>query len=242
MKRLLLFGLLLSAPLFAQTPPRWNAVLTWQYQQSSDPAVTFDIFRTITGSNNWSLVGSVPISSTSFSDSTVSAGTDYTYYVAALDAGLNPSGPSNAWATGVIPGPAVNIDIETAGNGQTPGLHFYPLTPCRVVDTRNANGSLGGPELSAYTERDFTLPGTCGIPSTATVYSLNVTAVPGDSTPGYLAVWPQGLPQPAFSTLNYFGWAIANGTIVPAGTNGGVAVYANTNVNLVIDVNGYFAP
>ena len=34
-------------------------------------------------------------------------------------------------------------------------LQFYPLTPCRVLDTRKANGDLGGPHPGGGTERDF---------------------------------------------------------------------------------------
>src|SRR5262249_38789197 len=48
------------------------------------------------------------------------------------------------------------------------GLAFYPLTPCRVMDTRLANGPLGGPILSGGVSR--TVPvrsSSCGVPSTA---------------------------------------------------------------------------
>jgi hypothetical protein len=34
----------------------------------------------------------------------------------------------------------------------------------------------------------------------------------------------------------------ANAAIVPAGTNGNIAVYATDNTDVVIDINGYFAP
>ncbi|MGA3212593.1 MAG: Ig-like domain repeat protein [Terriglobales bacterium] len=124
-------------------------------------------------------------------------------------------------------------------------LEFYPLTPCRVADTRTSTGSLGGPALVANTERDFPIQSSsCGIPSTALAYSLNFTAVPptgGDL--GYLTVWPQGETQPLVSTLNDLtGTIVANAALVPAGTGGGVAVYPSDATNLVIDVNGYFAP
>jgi hypothetical protein len=32
-------------------------------------------------------------------------------------------------------------------------LQFYPLTPCRVLDTRNPNGTFGGPSLAGGTAR-----------------------------------------------------------------------------------------
>jgi hypothetical protein len=47
-------------------------------------------------------------------------------------------------------------------------LQFVPVTPCRVVDTRNAPGQFGGPPITGGSYRDFALPdGGCSIPSTA---------------------------------------------------------------------------
>ncbi len=58
-------------------------------------------------------------------------------------------------------------------------LQFYPMTPCRVVDTRTGTGPLAGPGLTANVARDFPiLTSTCNIPHTARAYSLNFTAVP----------------------------------------------------------------
>ena len=37
----------------------------------------------------------------------------------------------------------------------TGALAFFPVTPCRIADTRNATGSLGGPSLVANTARTF---------------------------------------------------------------------------------------
>ncbi len=48
------------------------------------------------------------------------------------------------------------LDIDgyfTPVSGST--LAFYALPPCRVADTRNPVGPLGGPYLSAGQERDF---------------------------------------------------------------------------------------
>src|SRR5271165_4510165 len=59
------------------------------------------------------------------------------------------------------------------------GLRLIPVTPCRVVDTRGASGTFGGPSIVGGTSRDFPLPqGGGGIPQTAAAYALNVTAVP----------------------------------------------------------------
>ena len=119
-------------------------------------------------------------------------------------------------------------------------LQFVPVTPCRVVDTRWANSSFGGPEMASGSARSFFIPNsTCGIPPNAAAYSLNVTAVP-DSSLRYLAIWPSGQAQPVVSTLNSDGRVKANAAIVPAGTNGGVAVFVSDPSHVILDINGYF--
>jgi DNA-binding beta-propeller fold protein YncE len=139
-----------------------------------------------------------------------------------------------------------NVVLDINGyfeRSSSTALAFYPLSGCRVVDTRKPNGSLGGPSLTAQQERDFPiLASSCDIPSSALAYSFNVTALPHGGL-GYLTAWPQGQAQPVVSTLNApTGTATANAALIPAGTNGGVAVYPSNDTDLVIDVNGYFAP
>ena len=126
------------------------------------------------------------------------------------------------------------------------GLAFYPVTPCRVADTRSwagMTGAFGSPSLVGGATRDFPIPtSSCGIPASAKAYSLNMTVVP----PGpliYLSTGPAGQPLPGVSTLNSFdGSVVANAAIVPAGSNGSISVFASNPTDLIIDVNGYFAP
>jgi streptogramin lyase len=142
-------------------------------------------------------------------------------------------------ATNVI----LDIDGYFVPAGTSSALSFYPVAPCRVVDTRNATGSLGGPSIGSKSSRNFPVQSSsCSIPSTATAYSLNVTAVPKGPL-GYLTIWPRGATQPLVSTLNsYSGSVVANAAIVPAGTSGQVSVYVSDASDVVMDVNGYFAP
>jgi len=141
----------------------------------------------------------------------------------------------------------VILDINGYFTGPGAGtLQFYPLTPCRVVDTRGAIGPLGGPSLSAG-ERDFPVTSSPCIPSgsNAVAYSMNFTAIPYPSghSLSYLTVWPEGGTQPLVSTLNNpTATNVANAAIVPAGTGGGISVYVPTTSNLAIDIDGYFAP
>ena len=124
------------------------------------------------------------------------------------------------------------------------GLAFYPITPCRIGDTRTATAPLGGPALVGGQNRTLPiLSSTCNLPATAQAYSLNFAAVPGGSSLGYLTAWPTGQARPVAASLNALTGAVtANAAIVPAGTNGSIDVFASNNTNLVIDINGYFAP
>jgi hypothetical protein len=56
------------------------------------------------------------------------------------------------------------------------GGYFYTLTPSRVVDTRNPEGRLVVPSLQRQALRTFAVTGLpCGLPTTATSLSINVT-------------------------------------------------------------------
>jgi hypothetical protein len=123
-------------------------------------------------------------------------------------------------------------------------LQLVPVAPCRVIDTRNADGPLGGPYIAGGSTRAIPIPSSsCGIPSGAAAYSLNVTVVPRTGVLDYLTVWPTGQSQPGVSTLNsYQGAVLANAAIVPAGTSGSIEAYATNDTDLLIDINGYFVP
>ncbi len=133
-----------------------------------------------------------------------------------------------------------------ASDNNPNALAFYPVTPCRVADTRSANGDLGGPFLSGGSTRTFPIQEAatmCDISAAAQAYSLNLAVVPRTGVFHYLTAWPTGQPQPAVSSLND-PQAVnhSSGAIVPAGTNGSIDVYATNDTDVIIDINGYFAP
>jgi hypothetical protein len=145
------------------------------------------------------------------------------------------------WNGSTTPLFSLNFTLTTGVSTST-ASSFVPVTPCRVVDTRNASGALGGPSIASGASRDFAIPnGSCGIPANATAYSLNVTVVPQGPL-GYLTVWPTGLPQPLASVLNSDGRIKANAAIVPAGSNGAVSVFATNTTDVILDIDGYFVP
>ena len=162
------------------------------------------------------------------------------------NAAIVPAGTNGAIS--VYASNATDVVLDINGYFVAPAsstLAFYPLTPCRVADTRNPAGPLGGPSMPALTSRNFPVrSSTCGIPSTAQAYSLNMTVVPSGGGPlGYLSTWPTGATQPFVSTLNApTGAVLANAAIVPAGTGGAIDVFVTNQTDVIIDINGYFAP
>jgi uncharacterized repeat protein (TIGR03803 family) len=116
-------------------------------------------------------------------------------------------------------------------------LQLVPITPCRLVDTRQKHDPIQGGTWQA-----FVIPqlGVCNIPTTAAAYSLNVTVAPHGPL-GYLTIWPTGENQPLVSTMNSpDGRVKANAAIVPAGANEAVSVYATDTTDVILDIDGYF--
>jgi len=124
------------------------------------------------------------------------------------------------------------------------GLNYYVLNPCRVLDTRDADGPLGGPFLTPSQPRDFPVQqSSCGIPSEAQAYSINLAAVPLAGGLGALTLWPTGESQPDIASLNAStGTITSNAGLPSAGTNGDIEMFASNNTQAIIDINGYFAP
>jgi hypothetical protein len=127
--------------------------------------------------------------------------------------------------------------------GPPPSTSFWTLIPCRVVDTRNAAGPLGGPALVAGASRVLPIAGTCGIPPTARAVALNITAVQ-PTTAGHFRVNPSGGGLPPASALNYSaGQTRAGNGVFMVGSDGAITVRCSQSsgtVHLVVDVSGYF--
>jgi hypothetical protein len=169
----------------------------------------------------------------------------------ALVAGGVGTGLVSVWASN-----ATDVVLDVSGyfvqippsSYNVAAMLYTPVTPCRLIDTRNSAGALGGPSLIAGQKRTFSLAGQCGLPnlSNGGALSVNVTAVPKGGL-GYLTVWGTSSTedtQPATSTLNSpTGTVVANAaflTINP-GTNTSIGAFAYNNTDLVVDVTGYFS-
>lgn len=153
------------------------------------------------------------------------------------------------WSVEGVPALSV-MRFGTYGKGiwdyrtRPPGLKFYTLAPCRVIDTRGAASSLAGPLLQAGSPRLFALSGACGIPATALAISANVT-VAGAGAAGYLTLGASDRGLPATSTVNFRAGSIkANNAVLQLSTDGagGIFVFNGSGgpVPFILDVNGYY--
>ncbi len=119
--------------------------------------------------------------------------------------------------------------------------NYTPLAPFRVLDTRSGHGSPLG--QGATRTLQVTGVGTPPIPATAGAVVLNVTEVDG-SAGSLLTVYPTGTLRPNASNLNFAtGTVTANLVTATLGQGGAVTIYnALGSVNVLADVEGYFAP
>jgi hypothetical protein len=137
-----------------------------------------------------------------------------------------------------------NVALPSVCSSEPPApLDFFTVTPCRLVDTRNPPGPLGGPILAANADRTFDLDGSCGVPSGASALSVNLTAVSAAAA-GTFVVYPGDLVSPPnTSTLNFqAGLTRANNAIVKLDAEGEIKLLNSSagTTHCIIDVNGYF--
>jgi hypothetical protein len=121
---------------------------------------------------------------------------------------------------------------------------FVPITPFRLVDTRQSAGvAYGAPRFGAGEARTFQVyaANNAGVPAGAVgAVALNVTAV-SPVGPGYLSVWPSDASQPKTSVLNFdAGAVVPNAVTVRVSGNGSFNVYAPTATDVLVDVMGYY--
>ncbi len=123
---------------------------------------------------------------------------------------------------------------------------LVPITPCRLVDTREP----GGAPLDVGEIRTIEAHGTngpipdsqCTIPSDAVGLSMNVTAVRA-STQTFWTIWPTGQPRPEASSLNPAPGQppTPNAVTTSLSSSGEFNGFNNKGtVGMVIDVNGYY--
>ena len=122
------------------------------------------------------------------------------------------------------------------------GSLFHPMAPERFLDTRpgfdNATMADGHTVSTQIT-------GRAGIPADAVGVVANVTAT-NTTVPGFLTVFPDALPQPLTSSLNFVGGepGVPNLVMSKLGAPGNISIFdfsPGGTTDAVVDVVGYFA-
>ncbi len=143
------------------------------------------------------------------------------------------------WSFTVDPSAATGImPLPTVAPASTPSA-FSAITPFRFADSRS---SLRITKLLAGVTKRIQVAGQGGIPADATALSANFTAT-DETGVGYLTVYNCTATAPTAATLNYYpNEPVGNAGLFPLGTSGELCLVSPKDINLVIDVNGYFRP
>ena len=156
----------------------------------------------------------------------------------AIDAGDDAACPATDQRGVPRPqGPACDIGSYELRPGA-----FFSLAPCRLADTRSAEG----PALAANAARIFAAAGRCAIPSDAVAAALIVTTVQQTDF-GDLRLYPAGGDVPSASAINFATNHVrANNAIIRLGVGGQIGVQCDMSpgstgtTHLIMDVYGYF--
>jgi hypothetical protein len=145
---------------------------------------------------------------------------------------------------------AGNTDVigDVVGYYTDPGVSvpggslFHPMAPERFLDTR--------PEFDHATLADgqtvsTQIAGRAGIPADAVGVVANVTAT-NTTVPGFLTVFPDALPQPLTSSLNFVGGepGVPNLVMSKLGAPGNISIFDYSpggTTDAIVDVVGYYA-
>ncbi|MFN8000664.1 MAG: putative Ig domain-containing protein [Acidobacteriota bacterium] len=141
-----------------------------------------------------------------------------------------------------------DVTINPAG-GNLSGLQYYPLPkPVRLLDTRAGQGNcdnVGQPIFagSAISKQARTTCEGVLIPNNAQAVVGNITVLNQAAQPGYLTLYPTGMPAPLAANLIYQpNQVLANAFTVGLSANGEFDIFGERDIHVVVDISGYYAP
>jgi hypothetical protein len=200
---------------------------TWTDNSNNESG--FRIYRwSVPDGQQWVVVSTTGANATTVTDTGLQPSTSYSYDACAFNDG------------------GQNCD-QTSVGATTPsaGATYFPLSPTRILDSRNGTGLSGA--FSSHVARTFQVTGVGGVPSNATAVTGNLTVTQQGSL-GYLYIGPVAQNNPTSSTLNFpVGDDRANAVNVALGTGGTLSItYAaptlGPGAQVIFDVTGYFVP
>ena len=160
---------------------------------------------------------------------------------------ITPPGPPAGGIVHVVATDSLGSSSATSGVSgylYVPLADYFPLTPYRILDTRSGPVHALGPKVTITLPVVGAGPPTVTrVPTGAVAVVLNVTEVNGTAS-SLLTAYPTGTIAPNASNLNFAPGTIeANLVTVTLGSGGAVNIFnAVGTVNVLADVEGYFAP
>ncbi len=117
---------------------------------------------------------------------------------------------------------------------------YLPLTPTRLLDTRNSPGATNSTITVTPAELSNLVPSA--IIGNVKALLVNLTVTTPSSSSGYVSVGSDA-PSTTTSVLNYLpNETIANSVVIPLSSSGGIVIKLNgpTPPNLIIDIQGIY--
>ena len=151
---------------------------------------------------------------------------------------LTGTGENSVRVEQVVPG----VLDATASTSVVVGAGYTPVTPTRILDTRNGTGAAKG-AIAAGGTVTVTLPSQGAVPASGiSAAALNVTVTQPSAT-GWVSVFPPGGSGSGTSNLNFAaGQTVAN--LVTATVAGGQVSFHNGGggtVQVVADLDGFYS-
>jgi hypothetical protein len=231
----------LAGKLVANTPATF-AVAGVDGIPGNAVAVTGNV-TAVDETNAWAVyIGPVPIASPTTSTINFTKGQ---IVGNGLTVALGPGGTLSATYMSTA-GNTTDLVFDVTGffTPDVSGATYHPMTPARLLDTRNGTGLSA--KLAANTPATFAVAGQGGIPGNAVAVTGNVTAV-NETAAWAVYIGPDPNATPSTSTINFTkGQIVGNSLTVALGAGGTLsATYMSTAGNttdLVFDVTGFYTP
>ncbi|MEP7339020.1 MAG: M36 family metallopeptidase [Acidobacteriota bacterium] len=160
--------------------------------------------------------------------------------------GLSADGKFNVFGERTI-----DVIMDISGYYAPPGaggLYYHPLSkPIRLLDSRAGSGncdSVSSP-IPAGTSLTTLARTTCEsltIPTAAQAIAGNATVINGSGQTGYLTIYPNGVSVPLAANMVYTpGQILSNAFTVSLNASGEFNIFGERQIDMVIDVAGYFS-
>jgi hypothetical protein len=132
------------------------------------------------------------------------------------------------------------LQAVVSGNGSTLLYRLSELGIGTFLAGVEVSTAVAQGRLRPFEALEVPVAGAGGVGPHPAAVMMNAT-VTNPATAGYLTIWPCDQPRPTTSNLNFVaGQTIANAVLAAVAPNGTICVMSNTQVDIVIDTQGWF--